>query len=347
LQPDLTAAFPTFATRFLDGEIDWAGGTAITSQHLSNFEPQPFTVPDTPAGLFNLKFPVTPWNIEKAEITTFQPDQIVSIVFNVDEPDDTMSILQYRRTGDSVWQVLNPGETADLQNTDTTTCPLGPSEWTFLVTSTFDPSLGIVDHDGFVHSTVSFSSTQVSSKRDNSCNPNQPPSPPNGTNPVTDQCLVGSWNLDIPSMQDFLTQQMSTLSSASISNLVVGGSSTFDVTDSFSSTMTFADLTIGYDGEAGGYNFHTDIDITGTVTGDLTLDGTTATSFTWTKGESTGQADTTTTVTGLGDSIPLDVDLGQDYGGQTDVQYTCSGNTLQMLGYVGGQFTWAYTWTKD
>ena len=104
-------------------------------------------------------------------------------------------------------------------------------------------------------------------------------------------------------------------------------------------------LTIDYDGDSTGFGFHTSIDIDGSVSGVVTIasDGS---SFSWVNGQSSGEVKTLSSVAGLGDPIELDFSVGDQYGSETVVQYTCSGDTLGMAGYLDGKYIWAYTWAR-
>jgi hypothetical protein len=144
-------------------------------------------------------------------------------------------------------------------------------------------------------------------------------------------------------MQTLMAQQLST-STTSITNVVVTGSANLVIDASFTGTETLNHVDISYDGSADGFAFHTLIDLTGSVGGVVTV-GTPGT-FTWASLVVAGTAATTTTVDGLGDPIEIDIPLGDQYSPSLLVQYTCSGNSLTMAGYNGGNFTWANSWTR-
>ncbi|KAH7070197.1 hypothetical protein FB567DRAFT_598465 [Paraphoma chrysanthemicola] len=167
-----------------------------------------------------------------------------------------------------------------------------------------------------------------------------------GDSCAADQCIIGNWILDVSSMQAYLAQVLSTSSTqATISNLAVTGSSNFKVSKSFTSSMTFTNLDISYDGSASGFSFHTVIDLTGSVTGTVKLG--TKDTFTWADPVSQGIVKTATTISGFGEPFELDFQVEQQYGPTTEVKYTCKQDKLQMTGHAGGKYAWAYTWVRE
>jgi hypothetical protein len=348
LDTKLAKTFPTFATSFLDKKIADIKKKAIDSAYINEVtysSLDPFT-----GGSKMYPFPLSipAWNIETAKKATFKPSQTVTISFSTNDIDDDRTVLQYRKTTDKEWKLLSKGQTAYLQNAG---CDATDNDFLFLFTSTYHPSIGTS-----AGITFSVDVLEDMHKRADSCQqppPTGPTSTTNTTTPTnttTDQCLIGNWSLDTSSMQSFLTQTLSTgPQTATISNLVVTGAATFDVTPTFSSTMTFSHLPINYDGSASGMTFHTDIDIDGSVTGDLVAAGNSTTaSFTWGTSVATGEADTTTTIDGdIGGSIPFDIPISGQYGNETVVQYVCSATSLKISGYIGGKYTWGYTWVKS
>ncbi|KAL5313122.1 hypothetical protein ACEPPN_019549 [Leptodophora sp. 'Broadleaf-Isolate-01'] len=200
-------------------------------------------------------------------------------------------------------------------------------------------------------SPISSTSSSESSSATPSVTPTSSLSSSQSTTPTpvpsgSDPCLIGDWNLDIPSMQAYLASHVSTgVEAVTISNLNVGGSSDMHIQTNMSSTMNMNHLTIDYDGDSGGFGFHTSIDIDGSVSGLVTIasDGS---SFSWVNGRSSGEVKTLTSVAGLGDPIELDFPVGDQYGSETVVKYTCSGNSLGMAGYLDGKYIWAYTWAR-
>jgi hypothetical protein len=122
----------------------------------------------------------------------------------------------------------------------------------------------------------------------------------------SDPCLIGDWNLDIPSMQAYLASHVSTgVEELTISSLNVGGSSDMHIQTNMSSTMNMNHLTIDYDGDSAGFGFHTTIHIDGSVSGVVTIasDGS---SFSWVSGQSSGEVKSLSSVAGLGDPIELE-----------------------------------------
>lgn len=162
----------------------------------------------------------------------------------------------------------------------------------------------------------------------------------------TDPCLIRDWNLDISSMQAHLASRLSTdVQEVTISNLAVSGSSDMHIQTNMSSVMNMNHLNIDYDGDSSRFAFHTTIDIDGSVSGVVTLasDGN---SFSRVNGQASGGIKTLSSVAGLGDPIEIEFPVGDQYGSEAVVQYTCSGNTLAMAGYLDGKYIWAYTWAR-
>lgn len=189
-----------------------------------------------------------------------------------------------------------------------------------------------------VHPIISFTVTSNSHKKrdDDPCDN----SPSTG-----DTCLVGDWTLDDASMQAYLTQvEANDNGGMQVTSLTVTGSSTFTVTSSFSSTMTFSDFNLDIDGITGGYNVDTVSNIEGSLIGDIVFQS--GNTFSWPNAVTTGNLNITINVEGLG-STNVDYDLDSQYGNSTTVDYTCSGSTLQMIGTYNGQYVWAYIWTKQ
>ena len=151
-------------------------------------------------------------------------------------------------------------------------------------------------------------------------------------------------------MQAFLQEKVSPTPDIQLRNLAVSGASTFEVKtgDPLPSSMTFDHLKISYDVLAHDRTLHTDIDITGSVTGniDSASTGQGTGEFTLKDISSTGEADTTTSTEDLGPPMHLNFQLCEEYGAQTRVQYTCSDQQLFMAGYVGGKYVWGYSYSK-
>lgn len=346
--PKIDAAFPGFATRFIDNQIKFKNGAAIQSIYHSEVKTIPFTVPKSHKGVFDLKVNVLPFTVQKQWRTSFEPNQIVSMAFAVDDKADSKTLLQYRKTGETNWTPLKPGAKAELQGGANTKCPLGTSEYTFLVTSTFDAlASGTVHFDDLAFATISFTVQEISKRRrDDSCE-QPPPTTNNNNNTTSNECLVGSWKLDIPSMQSFLTEHMESAVPVTLSNLAVAGSLDLEFKADKSSTMDFDHFNIAYDVAASGMSFNTKIDITGSVSASVvpSPDSNPA-AFTWVDAKATGTVASTTKVDGLGEPVQLDFPLEEQYGSSTTVQYTCGGDKMTMAGYVDGKFVWAYTWVK-
>ena len=160
-----------------------------------------------------------------------------------------------------------------------------------------------------------------------------------------DPCLSGNWNLDIGEFQAFLETKLAQLGSVTVSNLAVSGGSTFELPGGDMGGMTFDALIIDYDATADGMSFHTTIDLTGSVTGQVIMQS--AASFCWAEGQGQGEADTSTTVQGFSTPIVFDQSLADGYVAPTiNVQYTCSATSLQLSGYQGGNYIWALSYVK-
>jgi len=339
---EIAELFPKFAARYVDGQINYRGGVPV---ELSNpVQAKEFPVPVTNGALYDIPTSLGPWQIDHYATTTFQPDKTVSVTFTVDDPADSgATVVQYRRVGEQTWSVLDPGDVVDLQNTGSSSCPTGATQWAFLITSTFDTSKGSGLHsDALVHAKLSFSVSDPPKRR-------RRDDPSSCSDSTT--CLVGNWTLDKDSMQSFLADRLASApggSQATITGLAVSGSSTFTVSRDLSAVLVDDGLHISYDGSAGGIDFHTDIDITATITGTLALatasSSSAAPTFSWANSTAIGTAKSTTTV--LGTPVDFDFDLGQQYGDETIVQYNCSGDALSMIGYLDGKYVWAYTWLK-
>lgn len=343
LDTDLAATFPTFATRFLDKQIADIKGTVIDSIYIGT------VIYEDLASLFSIypidyTFPlsVTAWNIETARTATFPSDQQVTISFTANDAHNDRTVLQYRKTTDIEWQVLQRGEFAVLQQG---ACDATDTQFLFLFTTTYHPAGGETSTDV----TLSVTTLKSKNKRDNSCQ--QPLAPPtNDTTPTSSvkaQCLIGNWSLDIPSMQTLLAQALSASpQAATISNVVVSGAGSFTVTSTLSSKLTFSNILISYDGAASGFTFHTDIDIDGSIAGNIGVGDSTDPSFTWIDAVATGNANTTTILGGDLGSLPLDMPIDGQYVTDTTVQYVCTATSLNMKGYKGGKYAWGYSWVK-
>jgi hypothetical protein len=120
------------------------------------------------------------------------------------------------------------------------------------------------------------------------------------------------------------------------------------IDDTLATTVTFADLDINYDGTGGGFDFHTDINLDGNISGNIDLSSAaTILAFSFGNAQGTGASKTITTVPVLGMN-PIEVDFSLDqYYGDTVIEYTCSGNTLKMSGYKNGTFSWVYPFIRQ
>ncbi|OAL36407.1 hypothetical protein AYO20_04303 [Fonsecaea nubica] len=370
----ITKPFPSFATAFKDDLILYSNGEPVPRDFKVNLHTPACTLSDKP-GVYDTKTFTRPWTIWETLDVALPDKRDISFKYTVPSGQGSNVVLQYSKDGEKSWKTAGKGATVKVD--------CGSKKYTYLATST-----GNGDVKTSVPVTIEFTvkkkkkgSNKHKAKRDETdgdlstsegleYNPRalraadtrpreiivvsldnddgDDDDDDEGDSCSTDKCIVGDWNLDVPSMQAFLSEQLSA-SDVAISNVAVTGSSSFSVKKDLSSAMTFKGLDIAYDGSAGGYDFHTLIDITGSVDGTLKLGKTAAggDSFTWTNVKSQGLAKTTTTIAGFDDPTELDISLDQQYGSDTQVHYTCTDKTLQMSGYVDSKFTWAYTWTRE
>ncbi|KAI9781406.1 MAG: hypothetical protein M1839_006000 [Geoglossum umbratile] len=328
---DVRTQFPKFATRFVDKSIVYHDGSPI--DFITPVQPTIFLV-NIPKG----GSPVTltlrgePFTISQRTVNIGPKQTILLKVTSI--PTD--SKIQYRKTGSTDWSELSAGSSTQLQDA----CITETVSYDFVFTSTADTDTEGVD--------VQFVRLTRKGKRDddedNQCKDDPDPS----------ACsLPGTWSLDISSLQSFIQQKLTTQEkSVTLSNFAVTGSSTFTVNDDLSSTMVFDHLTIGYDAAAipaGALpNWHSDIDVTGSIAGTLKLLGATGgdPEFTWGDGSViTGEAKTNTVIAGIG-SLPFNIPMDQQYGSATTVSYSCAGSQLLLTGNVGGKYAWAYSYSK-
>ncbi|OCT46380.1 hypothetical protein CLCR_01120 [Cladophialophora carrionii] len=162
-------------------------------------------------------------------------------------------------------------------------------------------------------------------------------------------CLDGTWKLDLDSLKAAIQAALAKSSAdATVTNLKLGGSSTF-VYDEAASTasMSFDHTTISYDGSASGYEVHIDIDINGKAQGPVAMTG--DDSFHWTDITGSGEYNTATILKGLGDDTPIEVDmpLTAVYTADVVVKYTCSGDKLTLEGLENGLYVWTYSYTRS
>lgn len=162
-------------------------------------------------------------------------------------------------------------------------------------------------------------------------------------------CLAGTWSLDLDTFKTALTNAFKqSASDASITNLKLSGSSTFTYDASPSiATMSFDELKIGYDGTADEYKFHTDIDVNGNAKGAVVLDG--GDSFHWENVVGTGMFNSATTLKGIGDDTPVELDmpLTSSLTDNIEVKYDCNGDQLTLQGQQNGKYFWTYSYTRS
>jgi hypothetical protein len=329
--PELTAAWPGFAAKFIDKGITFADGQLIDTYH--TLIPEFITV--TEGSPFTKKISIAPFQVNTYE-TLFAADKAVSMTWTPEEPGDTKTVVQYRQGTSGRWITAAPGSPIDLQNTATSVCPSGASNsWYFIITSTNDPARNTVTRDGKSHGTLSFT-VRTPQRRRQEC-------------PQLDSCLIGNWALDNNAMAAFLSHHVASTAGAEgvvVANLAVTGVATFSVSDTFLSNSVFQAFTIGYDAAGISVPFHTDIVIDGTASG-LIVPGANTSTFTWTQNAvTTGSVKTNTMIPSLDLEIPWEVSMDGSYGPDTVVQYTCLGEKLEMAGYTNGAYAWAYTWRR-
>lgn len=362
----IAKAFPSFATRFLDGAVHYSNKVPVVNffrNTVTNreFKAEEFKQP----GTHELDMTVLSWGIWETAVVSFPPKREVTFTWQpVVDKQDSVTVLMYRKSTEAVWRTAKRGEKVVVDSACSQYTFLGVSTRDtanvrkgFTITITFtvkkskgkkakrddddpipaeDPPVNDPDaptpeepRDGLITTSVDNSGPDDDGDEGDSCS--------------TNKCIVGNWDLDIPSMQSFLQQRLSGNAAATISNLVVSGSSSLIITQALSSTMTFKNLDIGYDGSASGFTFHTIIDLTGSVAGTVKLGDD---AFTWIDPKSDGTVKTTTSLSGF-DPIEIDYPVDKQYGPTTQVRYTCKDDKLQTEGYVDGKFTWAYSWTRE
>jgi hypothetical protein len=238
---------------------------------------------------------------------------------------DQYITLFYRPQSELDWVQLRSGEsiTAKID------CSAENMKYEFLMTSTDN-----VDRAGVFITFTRASHEDCMCKRDSSC--------PTSLDP----CLYGNWVLDLPSFRNAIAAAEAKLSaSITVSNIVVGGASTFSIAPATSiSTMAFDNTTVSYDAAGGGYEFHTDVDITGRATGTVVMDG--IHTFHWIDVQSSGTAKTVTKIKGEDTPVNIDLPLGNQYPQDLEVNYVCTAKLLTMTGVTGGNYTWAYSYNK-
>jgi hypothetical protein len=368
----ITNAFPSFATQFFDGRILYNNDQPVLTSLRKATPTYMSDIPKKP-GVYSVVTRVLPFTIWETLKIALPSERLISFTFKTPFAQDSGTVLQYRKVDDVTWKTV-PKEAS-------TTIDAGCSVYQFLATSTLDadltktfdvtitftvkkrpqkhkqrrqevegnpvPGNGSTSDDVAVNPDVSTPSngtpgevTVVSISENEGDEDDQ-----EGSSCPTSTCLNGDWNLDIPSMQSYLTHVLSTTASTKLTNLAVTGTSSLRLTANLSSSMTFTNLTIAYDGTASGYSFRTVIALAGFVVGSVKLGANDT--FTWVTSESDGTVTTVTTIDALGDPWEYDFPLSEQYGPGTEVRYTCEENTLDMSGFVGGRFVWAYTWRRE
>jgi hypothetical protein len=178
--------------------------------------------------------------------------------------------------------------------------------------------------------------------------PNTPTPPTNGTtstNGTIDQCLYGTWDLDLDQMTTLIDQVVGGESTAyTVSNLHVTGLSSLSLSTTDVGTFSFQSLTVDMDIDISGFgttstesviNGEVDATVVFVADGQVGLDLISG----------TGEVAVTTSLS----SDPITFELGDWFVPQGLVlHYTCSGNSLTLTGFVNGlqQTDWIYYYTR-
>jgi len=318
---DLQSLFPIFAQKFLGLAIMFPDGI------LAQGDPSiPIDTTDIPLNLTTdgqqQSTPVQVGSFTMEMYTaTLQPGITYSIQWTP-SAQDGKTVLAYQPASNisgSTWVTVDPATPAQIP----VDCASGATQYQFLLTSTADEDV---------------SNGQLTFVRQSS--------QPCGCNDVgipLDPCLSGNWVLNDGDLQTLMAAK---LTSVTISNLAVTGAATFELPQANMGGMTYDNLTIDYDGDADGMTFHTTIDVTGNVSGEVIMQA--AGQFCWADAQGQGVAHTSTTLAALSQPLVFDVPLTEGYAGPAiTVNYTCSATSLQMVGYSSGQYSWAMSYTKN
>jgi len=320
---DLQNLFPIFAQKFIGLAITFPDG------NLAQGNPSiPINTTDIPLNLTTdgqqQSTTVEVGSFTMAMYTTtLQPGITYSIQW-APSTQDGKTVLAYQPAANvsgSTWITVDPALPVQIP----IDCSNGATQYQFLLTSTADDA----------------SNGQLTFVRQSSqsCGCNDVGLPP-------DPCLSGDWVLNDSDLQTLMAAKLSQLGSVTISNLAVTGAATFELPQGNMGNMTYDDLTIDYDGDADGLAFHTTIDVTGSVSGNIIMQA--PGQFCWANAQGQGVAHTSTTLGALSQPYVFDVPLTEGYAGPAiTVNYTCSATSLQMVGYSSGQYSWALSYTKN
>ena len=321
---DLQSLFPVFAQKFVELAITFPDGS------LAQGNPSiPITTTDIPLNLTGdgqqQSTSVQVGSFATAMYTaTLQPGITYSIQWTP-STQDGKTVLAYQTAASvsgSTWITIDPSTPAQVP----VDCSSGATQYQFLFTSTTD---------------IPVSNGQLTFLRQSSqaCGCNDLGIP-------LDPCLSGNWVLNDGDLQTLMESKLSQLASVTISNLAVTGAATFELPQGNMGGMTYDNLTIDYDGSADGMMFHTTMDVTGNVSGDVTMQA--ARQFCWANAQGQGVAHTSTTLTALSQPYVFDVPLTESYASPAiTINYTCSATSLEMVGYSNGQYSWAMSYTKN
>lgn len=336
----LTEKFPEFATKLIDNELKYSNGRTIVRDGKLSVISKEFSVPDTSGKAFEWPMRTKRWAVHALAHTNFPTNKRVTFTFKVDDPRDTGTLLQYRKKGGK-WRKAKSGESVDLQGTKSSSCPKRSTHYDFLVTSTSDPSKDRIhkkDHESY--SKILFTVSTLK-KRQETCEEEL------STEAALDQCLVGNWALDLDAMRAFMTEKMLALQGATVSDIILTGSASLDINDAYFTKMSFSPLRIANDISAQGRTGSGTIDISDFVNGNI-VGGVTPSTFSWAQQglKSEGTVHSVISIPSLGPDMTYDLNLGEQYGPQITVNYSCSADVLQMTGTFNGIYMWSYVWRR-
>jgi hypothetical protein len=341
--PDIPKVFPLFGQAFYDNTIKLSSGRVVTAR--TQLQPAPLSIqlsessPTAPPYLFN----VDPFTFKVVEIDLQGKGSHYSVTWSGPGPGTT---VYYKSEKDTKWD--------DLKQGTKLLAPVGCQDshvkYTFLITSTDDtkvsqPSvtfkIAFAQQDDCCQSALGARDGPPAS-----CPTN--PQPPSSTG--MDPCLVGTWELNLPTFQAAVAaaeNKATAGTGVTIGNLTVGGASTFTVDGSTAqTTMTFDHTTIGYDASDDAIGtFHTDIDINGKASGPIVVDQSAGT-FHWNNVVVDGTVDTNTVIQGES-PITTNDPLSGNYPVNLVIAYTCAATSLTLTGSTaGGKYVWSYAYDK-
>ena len=339
---DMCNSFFGFAKRFADDTIKLRRDVDVKASMLPDYKKKYHS-----AKVVNIaeNGPPFTWTAEKLvsfgfmrlDLSLQAPDTKKKVTYSLAlAKEASQTSMFYRVKTSKTWTEWDPSKPPLI----TVGCGSGPQNYVVLIVSTDNADPGEpevqVDRTSSQKCPCKSARRGLLSKRQESC-------------PIDDgSCPAGTWSLNLDTLEAALKKALGAGSSdATITNLKVGGASTFtyDVVGP-SATMSFDDTTISFDGSAEEYQFHTEIDVKGSAKGPV-MKGE-GNSFHWESVTGSGTYYTETTLKGTGDNAPIEINfpLTSAYTSDIQVQYECDGDTLTLLGLVNGKYFWTYSYTK-